>query len=158
MPRTTLLLVTCVSAFLPAVAGATPEPWVVERHASGATRVSTHGDMAPPGSLRGSVQIGAAQRDAAQRPRPFRQWRFPERRGPSQEPAVARGYADGYRRGLDDGRDRDRYDAVGSSAYRSADAGFYRDYGSRDAYRNNYRAGFRQGYEDGYRDGARGRR
>ena len=80
-----------------------------------------------------------------------------ERRG-YQEPASARGYADGFQRGLDDGRDRDRYDPVGSRDYRSADQGYYRDYGARDAYRNNYRSGFRQGYEEGYRAGARGRR
>jgi hypothetical protein len=74
-------------------------------------------------------------------------------RGVRQEPASARGYSDGFKRGLDDGRSGDRYDAVGSREYRTGDAGYYREYGSRDAYRNNYRAGFRQGYEDGYRDG-----
>jgi hypothetical protein len=97
-----------------------------------------------------------AQRNPLQRP--LRQWRLPERRGPSQEPAAARGYADGYQRGVDDGRDKDRYDAVGHANYKSADAGYDVKYGSKDAYRNNYRAGFRQGYEDGYRDGSRGRR
>jgi hypothetical protein len=75
-----------------------------------------------------------------------------------QEPAAARGYSDGYEKGLDDGRDRDRYDPVRHGDYRSGDEGYYREYGSRDAYRNNYRAGFRQGYEDGYRDGAARRR
>jgi hypothetical protein len=75
-----------------------------------------------------------------------------------QEPAYARGFSDGYERGLRDGNDRDRYDPVGERDYRDADNGYFRDYGSRDAYRNNYRAGFRQGYEDGYRDGQRYRR
>ena len=74
-----------------------------------------------------------------------------------QEPAVARGYSDGYDTGLDDGRDRDRYDPVRHSDYREADQGYEREYGSKDVYKNNYRAGFRQGYEDGYRDGARRR-
>lgn len=69
-----------------------------------------------------------------------------------QEPAFARGYADGYEQGLRDGRDRDRYDPVGSRDYREGDQGYYDRYGSRDAYKNNYRAGFRQGYDDGYRD------
>lgn len=69
-----------------------------------------------------------------------------------QEPAFARGYADGYEEGLRDGRDRDRYDPVGSRDYRNGDQGYYNGYGSRDAYKNNYRAGFRQGYDDGYRD------
>ena len=72
-----------------------------------------------------------------------------------QEPAFARGYSDGWEKGLDDGRDRDRYDPVRHGDYRSADQGYQRSYGSKDAYKNNYRSGFRQGYEDGYRD-ARG--
>jgi|CXWL01.1.fsa_nt_gi hypothetical protein len=105
-----------------------------------------------------SVVMEAAQGGAVQRPRPFRQWRLPDRRGPSQEPASARGYADGYRHGLDDGRDRDRYDPVGHGNYKAGDPGYYREYGPRESYRNNYRAGFRQGYENGYRDGSRGRR
>jgi hypothetical protein len=88
----------------------------------------------------------------------FRALRPSERRGARQEPAVARGYDDGYARGLADGRRRDRYDPVGHSDYRSGDPGYSRDYGSRDAYRNNYRAGFRQGYDEGYRDASRGRR
>ena len=75
-----------------------------------------------------------------------------------QEQAFARGYSDGWRKGLDDGRDRDRYDPVRHRDYRSADQGYSGSYGSKDAYRNNYRSGFRQGYEDGYRDGIRGRR
>jgi flagellar biosynthesis/type III secretory pathway protein FliH len=75
-----------------------------------------------------------------------------------QEPAYARGYSDGYRKGVDDGQDRDRYDPVRHGEYRDGDKGYYRDYGPRDAYKNNYRAGFRQGYEDGYRGGANGRR
>ena len=72
-----------------------------------------------------------------------------------QEPAFARGYADGYQQGLRDARDRDRYDPVGSRDYRDGDQGYYDRYGSRDAYKNNYRAGFRQGYDDGYRDRTR---
>jgi hypothetical protein len=75
-----------------------------------------------------------------------------------QEPAFARGYADGFDKGLEDGRDRDRYDPVRHSDYREADQGYSGSYGSKDAYKNNYRAGFRQGYEDGYRDAARNRR
>jgi hypothetical protein len=87
-------------------------------------------------------------------------WRSDGRRAPRgyQEPAYARGYSDGFARGLSDGRDRDRYDPVASRDYRDGDNGYFGGYGSRDAYRNNYRAGFRQGYEEGYRDGARYRR
>jgi hypothetical protein len=96
-------------------------------------------------------------RDPA-RPAPLRPWRPSERRGARgsyEEPAFARGYADGYQRGLDDSRDRDRYDPVGHGDYRRGDDGYFRSYGSRDTYKNNYRAGFRQGYEEGYRAGAR---
>jgi hypothetical protein len=79
-------------------------------------------------------------------------------RGGYQDPAFSRGYSDGFERGLDDGRDRDRYDPVRHRDYRDADDGYYRGYGSKQAYENNYRAGFRQGYEEGYRDGTRYRR
>jgi hypothetical protein len=75
-----------------------------------------------------------------------------------QEPAFARGYADGWDKGLDDGRDRDRYDPARHGDFRSADDGYNRSYGSKEAYQNNYRSGFRQGYEDGYRDGRGGYR
>ena len=74
-----------------------------------------------------------------------------------QDPAFARGYSEGYERGLDDGRDRDRYDAVRHRDYRDADDGYFRRYGPKRVYENNFRAGFRQGYEEGYRDGARRR-
>lgn len=76
-------------------------------------------------------------------------------KGTVPDPAFARGQADGYRRGFDDGNDRDRYDPTREGAYRDGDAGYFRDYGSKDAYRRNYRDGFRQGYEAGFRDGAR---
>jgi hypothetical protein len=72
-----------------------------------------------------------------------------------QETAYARGYDDGYRKGVTDGRRGERYDPVESREYREGDSGYTESYGSRDAYRSNYRAGFRQGYEDGYRAGTR---
>ena len=70
-----------------------------------------------------------------------------------EEPAFARGYADGYEQGNDDGKDRDRYDAVGHKDYREGDEGYFKEYGPKEAYRNNYRSGFREGYEAGYRAG-----
>jgi flagellar biosynthesis/type III secretory pathway protein FliH len=82
--------------------------------------------------------------------------RGPRRLRGYQEPAFARGYSDGWEKGLEDSRDRDRYDPVRHGEYRSGDNGYQRSYGSRDAYKNNYRSGFRQGYEDGYRDSTRG--
>ncbi len=76
-----------------------------------------------------------------------------------RDPAFSRGHSEGYRRGFEDGRDRDRYDAVQYREYRSGDNGYFGGYGARDSYKNNYRDGFRQGYEEGYREGSRaGRR
>lgn len=72
-----------------------------------------------------------------------------------QEPAFARGYADGNQRGRADGKSRERYDPADSADYRSGDQGYTLSYGSREAYRSNYRAGFRQGYEEGYREATR---
>jgi hypothetical protein len=75
-----------------------------------------------------------------------------------EEPAFARGYADGFRHAQEDRRERRRYDPVGHSDYREADQGFSRSYGTLEAYRNNYRAGFRAGYDAGYRDDTGSRR
>jgi hypothetical protein len=69
----------------------------------------------------------------------------------NEEPAFARGYADGFKHAQEDRRER-RYDPVGHRDYREADQGFSRSYGTLEAYRNNYRAGFRAGYDAGYRD------
>jgi hypothetical protein len=74
-----------------------------------------------------------------------------DRRG-LQEPAFARGYSDGWEKGVEDRRDRDRFDPTRHGDYRDADDGYKGSYGSKDAYRNNYRSGFREGYEDGYRE------
>jgi hypothetical protein len=119
--------------------------------------------QAPPGAARAQDR-GRGERRPEPRLDParpgrggIRPLRPQERRGAYQEPAFARGYDDGYRRGSGDGKDRDRYDPVGHRDYRSGEQGYSRDYGSRDAYRNNYRAGFRQGYDDGYREASRGR-
>jgi hypothetical protein len=69
-----------------------------------------------------------------------------------EEPAYARGYADGFRNAQEDRKARRRYDPVAHREYRDADQGFSRSYGTVEAYRNNYRAGFRAGYDAGYRD------
>lgn len=112
-----------------------------------------------PGVRRGAVPPGRDGVAPQARGSAGRPWRPQDRRGgPYQEPAFARGYADGYTRGMDDGAGQERYDPVGHRDYRNGDQGYGRDYGSRDSYRNNYRAGFRQGYDDGYRENGRGRR
>lgn len=140
MTRTSLFALVVLALFTTAPAWAQGDVTVI---------VEPSGQVIAPVQNRGPL---------ARPSRPLRPWRPQDRRAAVQEPATARGYADGYERGLDDGRDRDRYDPVGHRNYRAGDLGYYRDYGPREAYRNNYRSGFRQGYEDGYRDGARGRR
>ena len=77
------------------------------------------------------------------------------RRGGVNEPAYARGYADGFDKGRDDFKDRNRYDPLRHGDYRDGDNGYDRDYGSKDAYKQYYREGFRSGYEDGFRGGNR---
>jgi len=69
--------------------------------------------------------------------------------------AYEAGMNDGYEAGLDDGRANRRFDPVDEGRYRSADRGYERDYGPKDAYRNNYREAFRQGYSRGYDDSRR---
>ena len=67
-------------------------------------------------------------------------------------PASQTGYRDGYDQGRSDARDRDRYDPVRASRYRSGDHDYDSRYGSREDYKREYRAAFQQGYEQGYRD------
>ena len=67
--------------------------------------------------------------------------------------ALLAGVNDGYEAGLDDGRDGRRFDPVGERRYRSADHGYDRRYGSRDAWKVRYREGFTRGYEEGFNDG-----
>ena len=100
--------------------------------------------------IRVNVQVG---RNDGYDGRDDRWGRGPRAQRGYQEPAFARGYSEGWDQGLNDRRDRDRYDPAGHREYRNADHGYDRGYGSKDAYKNNYRSGFRQGYEDGYRDG-----
>jgi hypothetical protein len=73
-------------------------------------------------------------------------------RGGSQYDVAARyGYEDGYEAGVDDARDRRRFDPVAEIRYRNGDRGYERQYGTREDYRARYREAFRQGYEQGYR-------
>ena len=76
-------------------------------------------------------------------------------RAPVTEVAYSNGFDEGYRKGLDDGRDRDRPDPWRHSRYRNADQGYRRQYGPRSVYQQAYRAAFERGYDQGYRD-ARG--
>jgi len=60
--------------------------------------------------------------------------------------AYDRGYEDGARHGRVDGRRHERYAYRDESAYRRADAGYSRSYGSRSRYSSAYREGFERGY------------
>jgi hypothetical protein len=83
---------------------------------------------------------------------------YPGSRGPVgryTSPAADNGYRDGYAAGRDDARDRDRYDPVRSSRYRSGDHGYNGRYGSRDEYKREYRAAFQRGYDQGFRENRR---
>jgi len=82
--------------------------------------------------------------------------RYPGERGGygSESVAFDNGYRDGYDKGREDARDRDSYDPVRHSRYRSADRGYNGRYGSKEAYKAVYRDGFRSGYDAGYRDNA----
>ena len=96
-----------------------------------------------------------ADRNRYERGRPG--WVAPGSRGPlgRVDVAVQQGYSDGYEEGLKDGDDRNRFNPVRESRYRSADRGYNRSYGPKDVYKANYREGFLRGYEDGYREGSR---
>ena len=61
------------------------------------------------------------------------------------------GARDGFEKGQEDARDRDRFDPRGHKWYRDAERGYDNRYGSRDRYRDEYRRGFLVGYEQGYR-------
>ena len=76
---------------------------------------------------------------------------YANRRGPYVD-IGRRAYDNGYREGLDEGRDDARHRRPFSldrhGEYRSAERGYRRADGERDPYRE----GFRRGFETGYRD------
>ena len=61
------------------------------------------------------------------------------------------GYRDGLEKGREDAGDRDSYDPVRHSWYRSGDRGYNSRYGTRDTYKLAYRDGFEAGYDQAYR-------
>jgi hypothetical protein len=62
------------------------------------------------------------------------------------------GARDGFEKGQEDARDRDRFDPRRHEWYRDAERGYDDDrFGSRERYRDEYRRGFLVGYEQGYR-------
>jgi hypothetical protein len=94
--------------------------------------------------------------------------RYPDSRYPSQRypgsygggggyayrsPAAEHGFREGYERGREAARDRDRFDPVRERWYRDGDRHYNSRYGSRDQWKQEYREAFRQGYDRGYREG-----
>jgi hypothetical protein len=70
-----------------------------------------------------------------------------------------RAYDNGFRQGIEEGRNDARrnrdYSPQRHNEYRDADNGYNRDYGDRDYYRRAFRSGFEAGYRDGYNRNAR---
>lgn len=69
--------------------------------------------------------------------------------------ADARGYADGYEKGFEDGQARRSADPARHRWYRDGDRGYDGRDGARAAYQAAYRDAFRSGYGEGFRDGER---
>jgi hypothetical protein len=78
-------------------------------------------------------------------------------RGGWTDIAYSRGFDEGYRKGVEDGRDRDRRDPRRHGWYRDGDRGYRSEYGPRALYQRSYRSAFEQGYDLGYDDGRRQR-
>jgi len=66
--------------------------------------------------------------------------------------AYDNGYRDGLEKGREDANDRDSFDPVRHSWYRSGNRGYDSRYGTRDQYKLVYRDGFEAGYEQAYRN------
>ena len=64
--------------------------------------------------------------------------------------AYSEGYQRGVRSGDEDSRRGDPYNYTDESDFRRADAGYRREYGNVDRYRDEFRRGFEQGYRIGY--------
>jgi hypothetical protein len=75
------------------------------------------------------------------------------RRSASADIAFEYGFADGYKAGVEDIRDSDKFQPTDHGAYRDGDRGYEGRYGERDVYKTEYRDGFRAGYTRGYREG-----
>ena len=66
--------------------------------------------------------------------------------------ALEIGARDGYEKGREDARDRDRADPRSHKWYREGDRDYDSRYGNRQQYKDQYRRGFIAGYERGYRE------
>ncbi len=77
-------------------------------------------------------------------------------RGGWQNRATGEAYQRGYREGVREGEEDDRrgraFNVQNHDEFRRADAGYDRNDGSRERYRDEFRRGFTDGYRVGYRD------
>jgi hypothetical protein len=83
------------------------------------------------------------------------QWRDRDDRGWNSRvggEAFQRGFRDGERIGEEDARRNRAFNVQSHREYREADAGYDRNDGSRERYRDEFRRGFTEGYRVGYRD------
>ena len=75
---------------------------------------------------------------------------YPQGRDQRVVSAFDIGRRDGFEKGQEDARDRDRYDPRRHKWYRDAERGYENRYGSKDRYRDEYRRGFVAGYQQAY--------
>jgi hypothetical protein len=75
---------------------------------------------------------------------------YPSAREVDGSVAARNGYRDGLDAGRDDARHRGRFDPVRARRYREGDHDYDRRYGSRDEYKREYRSAFERGYRDGF--------
>jgi hypothetical protein len=76
--------------------------------------------------------------------------RYPNSRNSAYSAAYDNGFRDGLEKGREDRGDNDSFDPVRHSRYRSADRGYNSRYGTREQYKLAYRDGFEAGYSQGY--------
>jgi len=74
----------------------------------------------------------------------------PDQRGNYLDVAADVAYRDGLSAGLKDYRDHRAFRAAEHDAWKDADHGYDRAFGSKDEYRRAYRTAFESGYRDGY--------
>ena len=76
---------------------------------------------------------------------------YPDGRYGYYSPGFDNGVREGFEKGVDDARDRDRYEPRAQKWYREGDRHYKNEYGPREQYKDEYRRGFLAGYEQGYR-------
>jgi hypothetical protein len=76
--------------------------------------------------------------------------RYPPSTSQNGSTAYDNGFRDGLEKGREDVRDNDSFDPVRHSRYRSADRGYNSRYGTKEQYKLAYRDGFEDGYAQGY--------